>query len=187
MSYFTGVMRNIGAFIWYQKLHFNGWTQKWSGHTPLSCCFGENHVMKACTIKCFIIMKHTYQLFCSLLKLLYHYFIFLCITTILFSDKPSTSVQTMSFSMPPLWPLTPASWKSSLRFPKVHLCWWYQQLSNWCPGGLWVFWWEIMSLSFRYILQVKIILRQFSFLQHVLYGTNFSWVMSWDIWKAFFI
>ena len=28
-------MRKIGAFIWYQKLHFNGWFQKWSGHTPL--------------------------------------------------------------------------------------------------------------------------------------------------------
>ena len=29
-------MRKIGAFIWYQKLHFNGWIQKWSGHTPLN-------------------------------------------------------------------------------------------------------------------------------------------------------
>ena len=28
-------MRKIGASIWYQKLHFNGWIQKWSGHTPL--------------------------------------------------------------------------------------------------------------------------------------------------------
>ena len=28
-------MRKIGAFIWYQKLHFDGWIQKWSGHTPL--------------------------------------------------------------------------------------------------------------------------------------------------------
>ena len=29
-------MRKIGAFIWYQKLHFDAWIQKWSGHTPLS-------------------------------------------------------------------------------------------------------------------------------------------------------
>ena len=36
MSYFTGVMRKIGGFIWYQKLHFNVWIQKWSGHTPVS-------------------------------------------------------------------------------------------------------------------------------------------------------
>ena len=28
-------MRKVGAFIWYQKLHFNGWIQKWSGHIPL--------------------------------------------------------------------------------------------------------------------------------------------------------
>ena len=31
-------MRKIGAFIWYQKLYFNGWIQTWSGHTPLSGC-----------------------------------------------------------------------------------------------------------------------------------------------------
>ena len=31
MSYFTGVMRKIGAFIWYQTLHL----EKWSDHTPL--------------------------------------------------------------------------------------------------------------------------------------------------------
>ena len=36
MSYFTGVMRKIGAFIWYQKLHFDGWIQKWSGHSSLT-------------------------------------------------------------------------------------------------------------------------------------------------------
>ena len=36
MPYFTGVMRKIGDFIWYQKLHFDGWIQKWSGHTPLT-------------------------------------------------------------------------------------------------------------------------------------------------------
>ena len=36
MSYFTGVMRKIGAFIWYRKLHFDGWIQKCPGHTPLS-------------------------------------------------------------------------------------------------------------------------------------------------------
>ena len=35
-QHFTGVMRKIGAFIWYQKLHLNGWIQKWSGHTPLT-------------------------------------------------------------------------------------------------------------------------------------------------------
>ena len=29
-------MRKIGAFIWYQNLHFDGWIQKWSRHTPLS-------------------------------------------------------------------------------------------------------------------------------------------------------
>ena len=29
------IMRKIGAFIWYQKLPFDRWIQKWSGHTPL--------------------------------------------------------------------------------------------------------------------------------------------------------
>ena len=29
-------MRKIGAFIWYQKLHLDGWIHKWSDHTPLN-------------------------------------------------------------------------------------------------------------------------------------------------------
>ena len=33
---FTGIFEEkIGAFIWYPKLHFDGWIHKWSDHTPL--------------------------------------------------------------------------------------------------------------------------------------------------------
>ena len=37
-------MREIGAFIWYQKLPFDRLIQKWSGHTPLSVYITRKYV-----------------------------------------------------------------------------------------------------------------------------------------------
>ena len=42
-------MRKIGAFIWYQRLHFNGWIQKWSGHTPLTIVVSKGKMKTPCT------------------------------------------------------------------------------------------------------------------------------------------
>ena len=36
-------MRKIGVFIWYKKLHFDGWIHKWSDHVHTPLTFGKSH------------------------------------------------------------------------------------------------------------------------------------------------
>ena len=53
-------MRKIGAFVWYQTLHFDGWIQKWSDHTPLRVFFPVSNECIYREKKCLYIFKYRF-------------------------------------------------------------------------------------------------------------------------------
>ena len=49
----------IGAFLWYQKLHFDGWIQTWTGHIPLILTWvPEGHFWELLCLQCWCLLPH---------------------------------------------------------------------------------------------------------------------------------